>query len=72
MALFILYHGREKAVRVTGSNATRLAEFAQRNPGWHTFRQDRATRNAIAVCQRAGCIAVNGNQFIFTYPKGES
>jgi hypothetical protein len=68
MNTFTLFYGADKPVIVRGKNAARLASFAERNRGWHTFKQDRATRNAIVVCLRAGCIEINEDQFRWVYP----
>ena len=70
MATFTLYHGRAKPLRGVGRHCVRLAMFAEKYTGWHTFVADRTTRRAVATLLRLGCIEVSGDQFRFTYPKG--
>lgn len=64
-----IYYGASKPIRVRGVNVCRLVSFAEKFPCWHTIKQDRATKRAIASAQRAGCVEVSGDQFRFCYPK---
>lgn len=63
-----IYHGTSEPIRVRGVNVCNLVSFAERNKGWHTFKQDRATKRAIESAKRAGCIEVSKDQFRFIYP----
>lgn len=69
MASLTIYYGAAKPIRATGAHCVRLLSFAEKFRGWHTFKQDRATRNAVNSLQRIGCIEVSGDQFRFVYPK---
>jgi hypothetical protein len=69
MPTFTLYYGAEKPLIVRGANCVRLARFAQKYPGWHSFASDRATRRAVSSLARLGCAEVSGEQFRFKYPK---
>ncbi len=69
MPSLTIYFGSARGpIRATGKNCVRLLSFAERNRGWHTFKNDRATRNAIASLVRRECLEVSGDQFRFVYP----
>jgi hypothetical protein len=63
MTLKINYGGPEPII-IRGANQCRLFEFSYQNPGWHSFKNDRATREAIKGLESRGHIYVKGNQFI--------
>lgn len=63
MTLKINYGG-PKPIIIRGANQCRLFEFSYQNPGWHSFKNDRATREAVKGLEKAGHIYVKGDQFI--------
>jgi hypothetical protein len=68
MATFKIWHGAARPIVARGSIQCRVLGFAERNRGWHTVADDRATRRAVAALALRGCLEVIGAQFRFTYP----
>lgn len=72
MATFTIFYGAEKSIRVVGKNQCRLAEFAERNRGWHSYHTKcRSTRRAVVALEEKGYLEVDSKtgQFRFCYPK---
>lgn len=42
-----------------GKNEKRAVEFSKKYKGWHTFSNDRATKNAMKSLERKRLIEVN-------------
>lgn len=72
MSSLTIYHGAPQPIRVRGCNVCRLVAFAEKFQGWHTAAKDRATRRALAVAVRVGCIEVSSDQFRFIYPRAQA
>ena len=69
MHTYTIHHGTAKPMRAIGANQCRLLQFAEKFPGWHTFKQDRATVRAIKALQAKGYLEVAGDQFRLVYPQ---
>lgn len=47
-----------------GKNEKEALNFALKYPGWHCYRNDRSTKNAIKSLQKKGKVEINKfNQF---------
>jgi len=68
MATFKVYHGGEKPLTAQGKNQVYALQFAAKYPGWHSYANDRATRNALQGLIRRGSIVKNKHgQFSIAY-----
>lgn len=47
-----------------GKNMKHALEFASKYSGWHTFKKDRATKNAILKLEKLKLVNINNDQFI--------
>lgn len=73
MTTFTIYHGDNKPIKAAGKNQCHMLEFAEKYRGWHTYKKDRATLNALAGLKKRGCIETNNHgQFRFIYPRSEA
>jgi hypothetical protein len=64
----IIYHGKTTPIKAVGVNQCRLLAFAYKYPGWHTFKNDRATVNAVSRLAQKGYLMLSIDQFKFIYP----
>ena len=69
MSTFTIYYGAAKPMVARGVNQCRLLQFAEKFRGWHTFRNDVATKRAVMALHAKGYLQVSGDQFRFTYPR---
>lgn len=71
MAIFEIHHGAAKPMKAIGVNQCKVLLFAEKYKGWHSFRNDRATRAAVERLHAKGYLDINvqTNQFKFTYPE---
>ena len=68
MAIFKVYYGAEKPLVAIGRNQVNLLQFAAAHPGWHSYQDDKATKQAINGLLRRGSIVLNKyNQFAIAY-----
>ena len=63
MATLTIYYGAATPHKAVGKHQCALLSFAFKYKGWHTFKQDKATKQAIAGLVRRGCLEVTGDQF---------
>lgn len=54
-----IYYGGDKLLIAHGKNQCRLLEFAYRNQGWHSFKNDKATKNALKGLEKRGHLEVS-------------
>lgn len=69
MATFTIYHGKANPIKAVGKNQCNLLDFAFKYKGWHTYKQDKATKAAVTALQSKGCLEVIGDQFRFKFPE---
>jgi hypothetical protein len=69
MSTFTIYHGKATPIKAVGKNQCKLLSFAFEYKGWHTFKQDKATKAAVSALQSRGCLEVVGDQFRFQFPQ---
>ena len=70
MKTLTIYHGAAKPMKAIGKHQCTLLAFAEKYRGWHSFADDKATKNAVAALSAKGYIELNEfDQFRFTYPK---
>ena len=67
---YTIWHGKAKPIVAIGVNQVKLLRFAEKFQGWHSFKNDRATMQAIAGLERKGCLEVDeiNQMFKFKYP----
>jgi hypothetical protein len=58
-----IYTGNIKPMIAIGKNQCNLLEFAYKYPGWHTFKQNRSTLNAVRALEKKGYITIINDQF---------
>lgn len=61
-----IHYGANKPVKAVGKHQCRLLDFTFHYRGWHSYKQDKTTKQAVAGLQRRGAIEVQGDQFRFT------
>jgi hypothetical protein len=69
MSTFTIYHGKATPIKAVGKNQCKLLSFAFNHKGWHTFKQDKATKAAVNALQAKGCLEVVGDQLRFQFPQ---
>lgn len=68
MTSLTIYYGAYQPIKAIGKNQVKVLTFAEKYRGWHTFANDRATKQAICALKSKGCLEVIGDQFRFKYP----
>ena len=68
MNTYTIFYGAPNPMKAIGVNQCRMLAFAHDNRGWHTMRNDKATRRAALALLAKGCIEISGDQFRFMYP----
>jgi hypothetical protein len=63
-----IWYGSQTPMVAIGKNQVQLLGFAEKYKGWHTFKQDKATRNAINTLKNKGYLEVIDDQFRLVYP----
>ncbi len=58
-----IYTGTKNPMVARGKNQCHLLEFAHNHKGWHTFKQNRATKRAITALEKKGYIEIDNDQF---------
>jgi hypothetical protein len=58
-----IYYGKAEPLKAVGKNQCHLLDFAFNNPGWHTFKNDRATVRAVRALESRGVIETSNDQF---------
>ena len=53
------YEGHAKPISVVGVHCCKLAMFAEKYRGWHSYGHDRATKRAVDSLARRGAIVVD-------------
>jgi hypothetical protein len=59
---------RGKPIYVRGVHRQRMAAFAEKYRGWHTYAADRATRRAAAGLAKLGVIEIDERLKMFRWP----
>ena len=59
MTKLTVYEGRPKPIVIVGKNAVAMAEFAEKNRGWHSVRKDPKDQFALASLVKRGAVVVN-------------
>ena len=54
-----IYAGQTRPLKARGKNQCHLLDFAYRFPGWHSYKTDRPTLQAIAGLERKGLLEVS-------------
>lgn len=63
-----IWYGKAKPMVAIGKNQCNLLAFAEKYPCWHTFKNDRATIDAIRGLEKKGYIEVYNGMFKIKYP----
>lgn len=59
MHALTIYAGQSRPLKARGKNQCRLLDFAFRFPGWHSYKPDRSTLQALAGLERKGILEVS-------------